>query len=370
MRHNSKLQSTDRQVPGWLAYAGMMAISLALSGCDSRLISSATPVPTKPLPDSSQLQTRIDAIVDHTLNQRRLNTRDHAAWQIVHAILAFGPDLLIEHEGQLVPALGYLQAGNPLTGWNLRPTAHGVLVPVEEGSKTGQGHPDQWLGYLSQTGLTPADKIVIGKKSYTIADLRNQAQWDLVPGMEATWTLMALSHPSYWKLTDTWKNRNGETWNIEKLALMEAQAPVVGGSCGGTHRLYALAVALNQYRNENQIQDVNKLPPAWAVVHARIQEFVTQAQREQNADGTFSTNYFTRPGNAPRIDDKISTTGHILEFLTAALTDQELAEPWVTRSCERLVTLMEIAKNDPVECGGLYHAAHGLIIYRARRWGN
>jgi len=52
--------------------------------------------------------------------------------------------------------------------------------------------------------------------------------------------------------------------------------------------------------------------------------------------------------------------------LAAALDDERLTEPWVTRAADRLVTLLEQTADVDVECGALYHAAHGLLLYRDR----
>jgi hypothetical protein len=38
----------------------------------------------------------------------------------------------------------------------------------------------------------------------------------------------------------------------------------------------------------------------------------------------------------------------------------------VTRAATRLVTLLEQTSDVDVECGALYHAAHGLLLYRER----
>lgn len=340
---------------------------LLLTGCQKK--ETVAPAPTfasDTLPKDDQLRERIDRVIDHTLNQRRLNTKDHAAWQIVHAMLAFGDQLQIEHDGQLVPALQWLLDGNSLTGWNLRPGDRGVIVPVEVGSKTGQGHPDQWLGYLSQTGLDPQTKIKVAGQDRTINDLLTQAQWDLVPGMEATWTLMAVGNPRYWNINDSWKSRNGETWTVERLAEMEGKAQVVGGSCGGTHRLYALAMAVNQ-KLVNENLKPEQLTGGWKVADARVQEFKNLCRDKfQNRDGTFSGHYFVRPGMVADISDQVGTTGHIFEFLVAAMSDEELRQPWMLAACDRLVTLMDQARDVPLDCGGLYHAAHGLMLYRDR----
>src|SRR5690606_24663592 len=59
-------------------------------------------------------------------------------------------------------------------------------------------------------------------------------------------------------------------------------------------------------------------------------------------------------------------TGHILEFLTAALSQDELEEPWVRRAALKVSEIFVKTKDIPLECGALYHAAHGLVLYRAR----
>jgi hypothetical protein len=354
----------------------LAVLSLTFVGCQKPETAASKPTFTSKTLTKEEEQReltaraeRIEKILDHTLNQRRLNSKDHAAWQIVHALLAFGDQLQIEHEGKLVPALQWLLDGNTLTGWNLRPGDHGIVVPVEVGSKTGQGHPDQWLGYLTQTGLDPNTKIIVGGKDYTIKDLLTQAQWDLTPGMEATWTLMAVGHPLYWNLEDSWKSRNGETWTVEKLAKIEGdevKSPVKGGSCGGTHRLYALAMAVNQKLVKDNLKP-EQLTGGWKDAETTVKKYKRLCRDEfQNRDGTFSGHYFVRPGMVADISDQIGTTGHIFEFLVSAMSDAELREPWMVAACDRMLTLMEQARDIPLDCGGLYHAAHGLMMYRDR----
>jgi len=66
---------------------------------------------------------------------------------------------------------------------------------------------------------------------------------------------------------------------------------------------------------------------------------------------------------------RISTTGHAFEFLNIALSDEELREPWVTRAAMHLLDCFEKTQDFDLECGALYHAAHGLDLYRTRRFG-
>ena len=58
-----------------------------------------------------------------------------------------------------------------------------------------------------------------------------------------------------------------------------------------------------------------------------------------------------------------------MEWLALALTKQELAADWVQDAANALVLMILDNQHDPIEGGALYHAVHGLHIYRARMFG-
>ena len=342
--------------------------TLCLSGCSG---SSAAPgVAVAATADRDDLCRRIDAVLAHARDARRLDAAVHGGWQVVHGILAFGRTLPLAHDGKVSPALDYLLGGGRLTGWQLRPGTPGIVAVLEEGSVTGQGHPDQWLGYLSQCGLEglPLDtRIVVSGRDHTLADLLAQAQADIRPGQEATWTLMAIS--SYLPADASWKAADGSTWTVERVVQMEAVADPFTSACGGAHRLYGLAKALAAHRRLTG-RSPEQLTSGWADAHAVLEECIDRARRFQQADGSFSIHSFERPGRSADVFATLSSTGHVFEVLTVALDDERLDEPWVTRAAERLVTLLERTADVDVECGALYHAAHGLLLYSDRRCGS
>ena len=86
-------------------------------------------------------------------------------------------------------------------------------------------------------------------------------------------------------------------------------------------------------------------------------------------DGSFSTNFFTRPATSADLSLRLHSTGHTLEVLDVALTDEEFKEPWVERGVANLLDLFERTQDFPLECGALYHGARGLKLYRERRFG-
>jgi hypothetical protein len=333
-----------------------------VSGCNE----PTPPVEQTALPSDEQLRDRIDRAVDFTFANRHLSTEDQAAWQIVHGALAFGRDFQIYHDGQLVGAIDHLFNDGKLKGWVLRKGDHGLETVVDPGSKTGQGHEDQWLGYLSQCGLKLDDKIVVAGETFTIRDLVTQAQWDIYEGMEATWTLMAFT--TYLPLDAHWIAKDGTQWNIERMVRMETAQPLGDSACGGSHRMYALSVALKRYLAEGG-KLTDNADGTWEQAHQKIRDAVDAVRKFQQPDGSFSTNFFERPATSAEIDKRIYSTGHTLEFLMMALDDDEIEEPWITRAVVRLVDSLEKTQQFPLECGGLYHGARGLALYRARRFG-
>jgi hypothetical protein len=145
---------------------------------------------------------------------------------------------------------------------------------------------------------------------------------------------------------------------------MEADADMFSAACGGAHRLYGLAVALAAHRAAGGDDS-----GGWAAAAAVLDDAIDRARRFQQADGGFSIHSFERPGSSPDVFAQLSATGHVFEVLAIALDDERLAEPWVTRAADRLVTLLERTADVDVECGALYHAAHGLALYRRRTCG-
>jgi hypothetical protein len=137
-----------------------------------------------------------------------------------------------------------------------------------------------------------------------------------------------------------------------------ASSPV----CGGTHRLFGITWVYHLHRAKGG-QKVG----AWKEAADTIADYIKRAQKYQNPDGSFSTSYLQGKGNVPDSQLRLATTGHILEWLALALTDKELHQEWVERAADELTLMILRNVNEPLDGGALYHAAHGLHLYRARR---
>ncbi len=56
-------------------------------------------------------------------------------------------------------------------------------------------------------------------------------------------------------------------------------------------------------------------------------------------------------------------------MVVPALTKEELSEAWMQEAANALVKMILDSRTDPIEGGALYHATHGLYLYRARVFG-
>ena len=319
---------------------------------------------------SEELMQKILSTLKNNLEKRELSTDRNAAWQVIHGAVAYGDQLPLSVDGKSVLAIDYLLSGGEINGWEIsagpvlsttkRP---GVLVRVEAGSYIGQGHTDQWLGYLSQIPLGLDRKVMIKDQTLTLEDWARQAQWDVPknPFKEYSWTLIALTN--FFPNEREWQASDGITWTLEPLVRFEAQQDLSESPCGGMHRLMGLAHAVRYRKRLRGLFD-----EGWMMAKKVVDDSIVKARQFQNSDGSFSTNYTSRPGNSSDLSSCISATGHTFEFLSYALDDLELRRPWMERAASRLCDMLRASEEIDLECGGVYHALAGLKLYHHRRF--
>ncbi len=319
-------------------------------------------------PTGEELAQQLDQELAYTFEHRSLSLETHAAWQILHGVLAYGRRFEAERqEGGAVKVVDYLLAGGRLNGWDAelisvgdppRRTARLLLAP---GSKAGQGHADQWLAVLAQCDLPPDQIVHFGEDEVPFRELIDQMLRDAHRNVEReySWTLIAATR--YYPTTHRWTAGDGKEWSIEQLMEIELEQELATSACGGTHRLIGMAMALERRRAEQA-----PITGVWQGVRQRIDLAAKRAREYQHADGSFSTDYFERPAYHSDLKEHLGATGHTLEFLAISQPPAVLEEPWVRRAAARLAKLFRMTRQVPLECGALYHAAHGLVLYRDR----
>ena len=107
----------------------------------------------------------------------------------------------------------------------------------------------------------------------------------------------------------------------------------------------------------------------WKKCDDKIKECIAKARELQNADGSLSSNYLQRPGSAPDLALVMGSAGHVMEFLAVAMDKEDLQQEWVQRALLKVCETFRKTKPIDVECGALFHAAHGLVLYREKVFG-
>jgi hypothetical protein len=287
---------------------------------------------------------------------------------VFHGILGLGFDntLLDPVTGERVKAIDHICSGKELRGLRFVPTQFGL--DVQYGAMfpqgVGQGHQDQFIAEMAQWGMPADRKFRVDGKDFTMMDFVRHSQMrarvNAEPKQELSWAIVLIAQ---YIGTDAAWLCDGQLLHFSTLIQYEVNEPIEASSvaCGGTHRLFGLAWAYHYH-----VKNGGKTEGVWQQLVARLNYYKEKSRNLQNPDGSFSTNYYRGIGNAKDPELRISTTGHTLEWLSLAMTDEELKQEWVQRAADRLAITILDMQSKPIDSGALYHAVHGLKIYHAR----
>jgi hypothetical protein len=349
-------------------------------GCSPVLIESGLPV-EQALTDLEQsgeeqgrssLQSRIESVLENGLAGRQLDSEVNAAWQIMHGVIAYGPQLQIKtpDRGQF-SATEYAFSGGQLMGFELMPGNEilsatgrpGLKARLESGSYIGQGHVDQWLAIFAMANLPLNTPVQCAGQPFTLLDWARQAQHDVTrnPLDEYSWTLIALTH--YFPEEPAWTAADRRNVSWEDLVDIELEYDLDLSPCGGAHRLVGITRALQA---KQRLGLANS--PIWDRAQAAVDLALTRIKEQRSAKGALSSFYFARPGTTADLSAELASSGHLLEVLAVATPTQDLSAPWIDAAVVRLCEVLEQTSQVELDCGSLYHALNGLKIYRDRRF--
>ena len=296
-----------------------------------------------------------------TTSKRTLTANSHSPWQIFHCILALRDQTVLRLGDQKVNAIEWLSTAEPQFDkqpWLLL-TPHGAKFHPYTRMYAFEGHPSQFLALLSHTNLPNDYPFHVQGKVVTLNDLVNNTMKEVNTKEEVTWVLWALQH--FLKPDAVWTNQANETWSIERLVKIESEAAVVGAPCGGNHRLFALTRARDKYLAQG-----GKLRGVWFQADQKVKQHIEIARSLQNADGSFSSDFYKGPGHTTDVNKRFNTTGHTMEFLAVALPKERLNEPWVRNAVWMLSRELILQRDTKIDCGPLFHSLDALILYRER----
>jgi len=315
-------------------------------------------------PDSRSLDAPLLAQVRTVLDQyyrRPPNSRDDSPWKLLHWSIAYGIDAQLRiggPSGQEVSAIGWLCENRPGAGVRLMSqSGDGMQLPIAPGK---QGHAGQFLAMLAQAAVQPEFGLRIGDRRWTVDDLVQHERATCRSGQELTFKLIGISH--YGGTNDAWQNNRGESWSVRRLLEEELRQPIRRTStCGGTHRLFAWSYAVQRRRGEEL-----PIEGPWELAARRTAEYQARALRMQNRDGSFSTAWLERAASDPSTARRLTTSGHVAEWLAYSLSDDELRNPRFERGLSYLAGLLERHRPSASTWGATCHALHALAIYERR----
>ncbi len=312
--------------------------------------------------------------IDFTLKE--VHGRDllisHGFWTVFHGILGMGFDTMVQDSktGKKVNAIDYIFQGQEMPGLRFTPAGKDFQDLEVETSRdpstmfVSQGHQDQFVAEMIQWGMPLDRKVIVNGKEFTFRSFcrysKNYASLKAKPKQELSWAIIIVAQ--FFGTDHKWTNLHGETLTLEEAVRYELNEPIAeGAACGGTHRLFGLTWAYHLHRQKG-----GKKEGVWKDVADTITKFKKKAKELQNKDGFFSTAYFAKSESKKDRKIRIETTGHILEWLALAMTDKELREQWVQDAVGALCVDILEGQNEFLPGGALYHATHGLHIYRDR----
>jgi hypothetical protein len=325
------------------------------------------PASAAPAPRSwrlSNLRTRISRTLA-AYQRRPLNTLEHNPWEVMHWAIAFGPASKLRlggGGGDPISALGWLNTGGRCNGLVMVATQGEKLVALR--GKGMQGHVAQYLAVMAQCRVAAGSPIVVGGRSFTVADLIETEKRSCREKTELTFALIAMAH--YLDTDEMWTASDGSEWSLPKLVREELAQPLRGAPCGGTHRLFGLAYACQRRRESTGGLD--------GIYVTADRYYRTQQQRMfdelQNSDGSFSTDWFNRPEDGDDIERKLRTSGHMLEFLVSTADQKVLYHPRTIEAVEFVAKILHAEPEREWKIGPMCHALHSLVIYQERLWGS
>ena len=203
------------------------------------------------------------------------------------------------------------------------------------------------------------DRTVVadGGRTFLVGDMLAASQRNFHERQELGWTLVALS--TYLEPGATWSTRKSRQYRLEDLVALAVRRDPRNETEGGFHHLYGVAFALRNHTTRG-----GKIDGSWAEAVTYLDEYVQLTKAWQQKDGALSGGVFGRDVEPRDPSHLVSTTGHALEWLSLAMSPEELRAPWVGRAVARLCDVMDGHAVGDLSDGGLYHAVHALRLYR------
>lgn len=306
-------------------------------------------------------------------------TPENSAWVKFHALLLYED----APEEKMREALALVGIGDDAHSYPETPGFDDIATPftLRRGkpfprqkvhrSFLLEDHWDQYLHILSMVGVSSSTRIRIGGENHTVADLLALSREEASVHRELPWTISAHAH--YTGFSTQWENKYGQPMILSLLAArMLDNAP--NPTCFESHHLQALARILEYADSLNSVEHAQLL----ATIQEQIDDAIEAIRSTQTNKGALRPPTYDEPEgeSGESTAYEVFVSGHVFEFLSRALPDDMLTQPWVLRSISLLVKLLGrypvghgdelMREQDLWHFGCFCHAVSGLAHWRLR----
>ncbi|HEX5102175.1 MAG TPA: hypothetical protein VFV87_00080 [Pirellulaceae bacterium] len=333
----------------------------AESGDADDAITPAKPkdAPVELSPELLELRTKLrECLAHYYFHPENVATR--SPWGAMHAMIAYGVDSELIVSDKRVNAIGYLCYNGTCQNQRLF-SLRGEKLQAAIGPGV-QGHPAQFLAMLAQSRVKTDYPIKVDGHDFTVADLIEHEKETCRPASELTFKLIAFTH--YLKSDETWKSNDGQDWDIPRLIKEELKQTIHGAACGGTHRMTGFSYAVRKREKRGE-----PFEGQWLRAKKYVEDYHEYNFNLQNADGSFSSDWFARRADYGDHHRRLQTTGHITEWLAFSLPQDQLTDPRMVKAVNFLTDLLMEHPNERWSIGPLGHGLHALAIYDERVFG-
>ena len=279
-------------------------------------------------------------------------------WDLMHFAVAYGKDTEFIRGKKRINGIDWLCGINGVRGNRMLNVDKDGKLSVEIAVHL-QGHHGQLLSVLAQSDIAVDKPIEINGDKFTLADLIEVEKETCKPKSELTFKLIAFCH--YLSLDDRWENEHGE-WNIERLLTEELAQTIDRAACRGSHRLCGLAAAVLKKKNYSS----EPLDGVWLKAQKKVEEYIKYAFAYQNEDGSFSGNWFSGKNNHGDINQRLNSTGHMLEFIVGYMSVEQLKKPRIKKVVKYLSQMLLEYREFDWHHGYKGHALHALAMYEEK----
>ncbi len=217
-------------------------------------------------------------------------------------------------------------------GWEVRQRT----APNAQHHWEYEHHVDQFLATCAEIGVPLALPIETDLGRFTVGELLDASRRSFDASQETCWSLVAFC--KYLPDEAQWENRFGETCSYEAMAKAILAQPLDRGSCGGTHKQFALAFLLRHGSPRCITADLRQRSEDYLMRSSRLLE------RSQLPNGAWSPQWAAGsarsidPDTEPiRGDDLVRITGHQLEWIEIVPDSLRPTRDCVARSLRFLI---------------------------------